>query len=208
MTVLHERSSGGGTSSPPPITIDMIRHFPDEKNYSKYVDSVLADFRFVKGFFPLLNVSILPTVIPRELFIYGWLIPAELCDNAEKDANIKRFGIYILANYPATYPEDDVEVEDICRVIDWNLIPENHRHRKIIDGRPTGLCTHHPFGEINDVPFKHRTVKILASAWKLYYQYMEYIKTGIWNLHDLPHGKEALRILKRQGYKNHSGRKL
>jgi len=43
----------------------------------------------------------LPTVKPRELFIYGWLLPADLCDTTVKEANIKRFGMYIRAFIPA-----------------------------------------------------------------------------------------------------------
>lgn len=197
-----------GTKHPPLITDKIIRQFPEEDNYNEYVKNVLTDFKFVKEFFPLLNICMLPTVKPRELFIHGWLLPADLCGDIEQENNAKRFGMYILAHYPIKYPDEDVEVEDICETIDWGIIPIKHRHRRYIDGRLTGLCTHHPYGEINDVPSKHRTVKILMSAWKLYYQYREYIETGVWSLPDLPHGDEALRILKRQGYINCMEKKL
>jgi hypothetical protein len=208
MTQENFRRYKGRTNCPPIITDKIIRKFPEGRSYSDYLNNVFSDFKFVKEFFPLLNICMLPTVQPRELFIYGWLLPIDLCAEIEKEANIKRFGMYILSHYPSKYPEEDVEVEDICRTIDWGLIPEKHRHRKLLDGRPTGLCTHHPYGEVNDVPKKHRTVKILTSAWKLYYQYKEYIKTGVWSLPDLPHGDEALRILEKQGYINRMGRKL
>lgn len=202
MTQNSKEGNKGRIVCPPPINNKIIREFPEDLSYNDYFNSVLSDFAFVKGFFPLLNICMLPTVKPKELYIYGWLLPASLCNTRDIEANIKRFGMYILAYYPNKYPEEDVEVEDICGVINWNLIPEEHRHIKIIDGRLTGLCTHHPDGEINDVPFKHRTVKILTSAWKLYYQYTQYINGGIWNLPDLPHGDKAMRILKKEGHKH------
>lgn len=182
------------------ITNKIIRQFPESQNYSEYLNKVLVDFKFVKEFFPFLNICMLPTVKPKELFIYGWLVPYDLCCYLDKNTNIDTLGIYILAHYPSEYPDKDIEVEDICRSIDWINIPEKHRHIKCLDGRETGLCTHHPYGEINDVPKKHRTVKILASAWKIYYQYKQYIGTKNWELQDLPHGNEALRILKNEGY--------
>ncbi|MGI6684444.1 MAG: hypothetical protein ACOX47_02925 [Bacillota bacterium] len=202
-TVNEER-----TNCPPLITDELIRVFPVGRNYNEYFKNVLSDYRFAKEFFPLLNICMLPTVKPREIYMYGWLLPNILCNTTEKEENIKKYGIYILAYYSSNYPEEDIEVEDICGAINWELIPERYRHRTLINGRPTGLCTHHPDGEINDVPNKHRTVKILMSAWKLYYQYKEYLRTGVWSLPDLPHGDEAYRILKKQGYIDRVGRKL
>lgn len=170
----------------------VIKQFSGERDYDEYINDVFSNFRFVNEFFPLLNICLLPTVAPKELFIYGWLLPADLCGILKKE----EFGMYILAYYPSKYPKEDIEVEDICKKIDWNLIPKRHRHIRALRGRQI-LCTHHPAGEINDVPVNQRTVKILMSAWKLYYQYKKYIKTKVWDLDDLPHESDAaLKILK------------
>lgn len=174
------------------LNYKLTQPFPSGKDFNQYFHTSRNDFRFIKEFFPLLKICILPTVKPRQIFLYGWLLPAELCEFCTNEIDITRYGFYIYSYYPIGFPEDDIEVEDIFGTINWSLIPVKHRHINYVNGRLTGLCTHHPYGEINDVPSNHRSVKILMSAWKLYYQCIQYINSGVWDLPDLPHGNEAL----------------
>ncbi len=195
MSKANNPKTQGKTLSFPLIDESVIAPFNSDYCYMDYKKKVLEDFRNVKTFFPTLEICILPTVKPREIFIYGWLVPKDLGLLLSPEEDFKRYGIYIIALYPSKFPDDDITVEDINRTINWSLVPDRHRHRKTINGRNTGLCTHHPDGEINSVSRDNRSVKILMSAWKLFFQYSKYVETGKWELEDLPHGEAARAFL-------------
>lgn len=174
-----------------------ILHFKDGYEYSEYANKVFKDFLKVKTFFPLLNICMLPTIKMKEIFIYGQLVPKDLYNLLKTDSHYEKYSLYIFASYPFNFPYDDITVVDAYETIRWDLVPKEHRHIKCFNGKLTGLCTHHPLGEINDVKQEYRSIKILMSAWKLFYQVNLYLETGKWELEELPHGNEALKYIKK-----------
>lgn len=165
-------------------------------NYSIYKEMVYADFNRVKDFFPLLYICE-PPLQSKEIAIYGNLIPNEIY-KLTNDKNLQELSITINAKYPTKFPEQNLyNIRDVTRKINWETIPPEHIHRFGVDGL---LCTYHPQGEINNEPMEERTVKILLSAYRLYYQYIYFIKHGEWIIDDLPHGSLADPILKKEGY--------
>lgn len=195
-----------GTKSPGSfiLTDSITEVFPGDINYDSYIKDVSRDFNIVKSFFSDLKLCTIPTLQIRESFIYGWIIPPHLQDVVKTVTDKRRYGLYIIAVYPSEYGNKDVDivVEDPLKSIDWSKIPEKHRHKATFRRRPV-LCTHHPKAEINDVPKEFRTVKILSSAWKLYDQYREYLRTKKWTLPDRRHGSEADLQLYKEGYLRH-----
>lgn len=188
----------GKLQSFPLIDNKLIVPFDKDYDFNRYYDKVSKDFELVKSFFPLLRICMPPTVEPKEIFIFGKLVPRDLVPLLNSEEIEKKYSFYIFASYPSNFPDEDITVEDVCGAIDWRLVPSEHRHIKYINGRLTGLCTHHPNGEINSVKSEHRSTKILMSAWKLYYQVVSFIEGGKWELPDLPHGDEALKFINKR----------
>lgn len=177
-----------------------IPDFPLSKDFNKYYQMVMEDFQIVKNYFPLLQIVCLPTTKPKEIFISGNLIPMEVLQECVTPNDIERNSLYILGIYPNDYPEDNIYVEDFYEKINWSKVPYEHRHQNIHPRTyRKALCTHHPNGEVNALKQNVRTVAILSSAWKLYRQYKEYLKTKKWILKDLRHGHEGTLQLKRTG---------
>lgn len=179
---------------------NFIPDFPLDTDFSEYSRIVMKDFKNLKNYFPLLNVTSLPTIKPKEIFITGNLIPWNLLEKCVTLKDIERNSLYILGTYPSNYPDEDIYVEDFYEKINWGNIPYKHRHKRI---HPKTnriiLCTHHPNGEVNAFKERERTVAILSSAWKLYVQYKKYLKVNKWTLKDLKHGFEGASQLKKMG---------
>lgn len=163
--------------------------------YDVYRKKVYEDFKIVKDFFPLLDI-IEPPKPGGKFVISGRLIPFDIY-KFTTEVSIEEVSIIINATYPIDFPERTInEVKDVYAKIDWNQIPEQHRHRY-----GTGnLCTHHPFGEISNVAIEERSIKILFSAYRLYCQYIAFKETGVWSINDLPHGFLADFKLIKEGY--------
>ncbi|MBV1821218.1 adenylate/guanylate cyclase domain-containing protein, partial [Bacteroidales bacterium MSK.15.36] len=177
----------------------IINDFDSDYNFSRYLTLVKNDFNIVKKFFPLLKLTILPTIKPKEIFITGKLIPYEVFKKCNSDSDINRYSIYILATYPSNFNDENIYVEDMYKKIDWSKIPYEHQHLGSYRNKEI-LCTHHERGEINSISKSERTIAILFSAWKLYIQYKEFQKTNKWTLKGLPHGHiEAIEKLKLAG---------
>ncbi len=176
----------------------VIYNFNLNDDFSRYSTLVKDDFKIAKGFFPLLKLSILPTVKPKEIFIMGDLIPYGVLKNCNSEYDINRYSIYIMATYPSNFNNEDIYVEDIYREINWENIPPKHRHFRYHKDKEI-LCTHHLLGEINGIPKSERSIAILFSAWKLYIQYKKFQRTNEWVLPDLLHGTEAIKELKQMG---------
>lgn len=182
------------------IEQQFIPVFTSGKDFNKYYHMVMEDFRIVRSYFPLLQIICLPTTKPKEIFITGKLIPIEVLEECETLNDIERNSLYILGIYPSDYPEDNIYVEDFYEKINWNKVPYEHKHQNLHPKTYRKvLCTHHPDGEVNALKQSDRTVAILSSAWKLYRQYKEYLKTKKWTLKDLRHGHEGTLQLKRTG---------
>lgn len=176
----------------------IIPEFDLEYDFSKYISLVKDDFKVVKKFFPLLKLTILPTTVPKEIFMKGKLIPYEILKKCDSDKDISRSSICIRAIYPSNFDENNIYVEDIYNVIDWSNIPEKHRHFRSYE-RIKALCTHSEYGKINSLANTEKSLAILLSAWKLYIQYKRFQRTKKWELKDLRHGYEGIKQLKQMG---------
>ena len=178
----------------------LIPYFPLDQDFNNYYSVVMEDFQKVKGYFPLLQITCLPTIKLKEVFITGNLIPVDVLKKCLTPQDIGRNSLYILGIYPSEYPLDNIYVEDLHQKINWAKVPDKHRHQNIYyKTNRIILCTHHPYGEINALKPSERTIAILSSAWKLYRQYKDYLKTKKWILKDLRHGHEGILQLKRLG---------
>lgn len=184
----------------PSIKNYFIPDFPLYKDFNDYYNRVMEDFHNLKNYFPLIQITILPTVKPKEIYITGNLIPIEVLQKCVTTKDIERNSLYILGIYPIKYPEDNIYVEDFYQKINWSRVPYEHIHQNVHPKTNRKvLCTHHPYGEINGLKQRDRTVAILSSAWKLYRQYKEYLRTKKWTLKDLRHGYEGTLQLKKTG---------
>lgn len=173
------------------IENNFIPDFPCNKNFDEYYESVIKDFHIVKDYFPLLQITSLPTVKAKEIFITGKLIPQDVLKKCVSIKDIERNSFYILGIYPSEFPKDNMYVEDFYEKINWSGIPDKHKHRRIyVKNKRIVLCTHHPDGEINGFKQDFRSVAVLASAWKLYIQCKKYYITNKWLLKDLRHKDE------------------
>lgn len=165
------------------------------KNYQEYNKIVMEDFRRIKNEFPLLKICYIPTVKQKELCITGRLIPKNTLDNCKTEKDIQRWSINIRVIYPSNISKQDIVVEDVDKKINWTRIPQEHKHENVYNNNIRVLCTHHPNGEINMFSEEKRSIKILYSAWSIYIQYRQYLKTGKWTLRDLKHGDEGKKQL-------------
>lgn len=176
----------------------LMADFNLKYNFPKYLSLVKSDFNIVKEYFPLLNLTILPTNRAKEIFITGKLIPYEILQECSSQNDIDMNSIYILAIYPSDFNDSDIYVQDLYDKIDWSKIPYEHWHIRPNKGREI-ICTHHLDGEINDIAKAERSIAILFSAWKLYIQCKEFPVTKKWILKDLKHGNDAIRQLRLMG---------
>lgn len=144
-----------------------------------------------------MEITSLPTVTHKEIFIYGYALDKEVVKYCKTEVDKKKHGIYILGIYPSDFPKSEIIIEDFKQKIQWSKIPAEHRHINTYNGR-TVLCTHHPNGEINELPLDKRSVAVIDSAWRLFMQYKKYLKSGIWTLAELPHGTVADNLLKKE----------
>lgn len=164
-------------------------------DYNIYKEKVFADFKRVKDFFPLLSLAE-PPLTSSSFVLYGNLIPFNIYKYTSKD-NIEDHSIYINATYPLEFPSKNITaVKDIYSKINWSLVPAKHRHIYTTGN----MCTHHPYGEITKVPVEERSIKILFSAYRLFYQYKSFLETGEWIIDDLSHGILANLSLIKEGY--------
>src|SRR5699024_6543129 len=106
-----------------PIKQEYIPDFPLKNDFNKYYHMVIRDFQTVKVYFPLLKITCLPTVNPKEIFITGNLIPIEVYQECVTLEDIERNSIHIFAIYPNNYPNDNIYVEDLGEKINWSKIP-------------------------------------------------------------------------------------
>ncbi|MCJ8343694.1 MAG: hypothetical protein MJH09_12755 [Cetobacterium sp.] len=143
-------------------------------------------------------MTFLPTLKPKEIFIYGEVIDKELLEHCKSKIDIKKNSIYILGIYPSNFPKQEIVIEDFKQKIDWNKIPLKHNHINTYKNNRTVLCTHHPNGEINELLTEKRSIAVIYSAWRLFIQYKKYLKSGVWTLNDLPHGLDAVKLLKKE----------
>lgn len=164
-------------------------------NYEEYNKIVIEDFKRISNEFPLLKICYVPTIKQKEICISGQLIPKSFFDKCKNEKDIQRWSINIRAIYPSNISEEDIVVEDVDKKINWIRIPQEHRHENIYRNKIRVLCTHHPNGEINIFSKEIRSIKILYSAWNIYIQYKQYLKTGKWTLSDLKHGDEGKKQL-------------
>lgn len=174
----------------------MIPEFNGE-SFQDYYEKVMRDFTNLKKEFPLLKVTMLPTRKLKKIFIKGKLIPKEVLDNCVRKSQIEKNSIDIIAIYPNNFPQAEITVKDINGKIDWSKLPDKHRHRRIIDDIEY-LCTHHPNGEINSIHVNKRSSIVLNNAWKIYAQYVKYLKDKKWIIAELPHGLKAATTLMRE----------
>lgn len=179
------------------IDNDIIPDYSGE-NFPKYYNRVKEDFEKVKEQFPLLRITSLPTVTHKEIFIYGYALDKEIVKCCKTNVDIRKRGIYILGIYPSEFPEKEIIIKDLKQRIDWSKIPIQHRHINTYEKYKDALCTHHPNGEINELPMGKRSITVIDSAWRLFIQYKKYLKSGIWTLDELPHGLEADKVLKKE----------
>ena len=137
----------------------------------------------------------LPTRIHNEIYVIGDLISKDLCELCKRDIDIKRNSIYILGIYPSNFPNAQLEVHDLYNKINWNNIPDRHKHYYRYKGIRV-LCTHYPKGEINGFTQEQKTIEILKCSWHLFMQCKKYCKNKKWTLRDLPHdANKAEKIL-------------
>lgn len=182
------------------IEPEFIPDFPIDSDYNGYRKLVLEDYLIVKEYFPLLKLTSLPCLNPKEIYITGNLIPIEVYNDCKSSYDIDRNSFKILSIYPYDFPNDNIYVEDFYGKIDWAKIPCEHRHQNLHPKTKREiLCTHHPYGEINGFRQNERTIAILFSAWKIYRQYKTYQITKEWTLPDLEHGDNAKEQLKEMG---------
>lgn len=172
------------------VNIDMIPDY-NESDFCNYYKKVKDDFKKIKKEFPLIKITSLPTVKPKEIYLHGLLISNEVLELCRRDIDVKKSSIEILALYPSDYPKSEIVIEDINKKILWSKIPKEHQHINIYRNGREVFCTHHPKGEINEFPVEERSVVVLKSAWNIYFQYKEYLQKGVWTLKDLPHGKKG-----------------
>lgn len=177
----------------------IIPKFDTNNDFTKYFTLVNEDFKKVRQFFPLMKLSMLPTNEPQEIFISGKLIPYEVLKICGSEMDIGRNSISVMAIYPSDFNKSNICVKDVDGKIDWNKIPQEHRHYRYYKNLEI-ICTHHELGEINGIPNSERSIAILYSAWRLFIHYIKYQKTGKWTLKDLKHdGVGAIGQLKRLG---------
>lgn len=169
-----------------------------EKEFDQYYHTVVEDFRHIKAHFPLLNLTLLPTIVPMEMYISGRLIPKEMLDKCKGAYQIDKFSIEIVVVYPQEFPAKQIEVIDYKGKIQWDKVPIQHTHVNTWRDVEV-LCTHHPNGEINALESEKRTTAILKTSWNLYQACGRYLRTGEWELKDLKHGSEAIPQLKDMG---------
>lgn len=182
------------------IKQEFIPDFSEDLDFNDYYKSVVEDFKNIKSYFPLLQLTVLPTNKSKEIFMTGNLLPKEVKDKCLSNKDIERYSIYILGIYPSEFPDDDIYVEDFHKKIDWSKLPERHIHENIYrKNKRKVLCTHHPNGEINRLSQRERSIAILSNTWKMYRHYKEYLKTGRWTMKDLRHGDEGTIQLKKSG---------
>ena len=168
-------------------------------DFNKYYNYVIKDFENLKSYFPLMQLSIEPTMIPMEIYAIGKLIPYEIEKKCKTKGDRNRNSIDVRIIYPSEYPNEVVVIEDINKKIDRNKIPIEHWHINPYKDEIKVFCTHHPGGEINTIDDKLKSIAICHSAWSLYMQYKSYIKDNIWILKDLKHGEDAVKQLKAMG---------
>ena len=172
------------------VNTDMIPDY-NENDFCSYYRKVKNDFKKIKKEFPLLKITSLPTVKPKEIYMHGLLISNKVLNLCKREIDVKRNSIEILAIYPSDYPKSEIVVEDLMKKISWDKIPKAHQHINFYRNGREVLCTHHPNGEINEFPIEVRSVAVLKSAWNIYFQYKEYLKKRVWTLKDLPHGTKG-----------------
>lgn len=143
-------------------------------------------------------MTFLPTIVPKEIFIYGEVIDKKILQCCKSKIYIRKNSIYILGIYPSNFPKQEIVIEDFKQKIDWDKIPPKHKHLNSYKNSRYVLCTHHPNGEINELAIEKRSIAVINSAWRLFIQYKKYLESGIWTLNELPHGSEADKLLKKE----------
>src|SRR5690625_476754 len=154
------------------IENEMIPDFPEKKDFNIYYKRVMKDYKNISGFFPYLKITNLITCHPKEIFIYGNLIPYQVAVKCQSNKDIQRNSLYIIGIYSNEFPNKPLYIVDFYEKIKWSQIPEQHRHRRKHPETDIDiLCTHHPNEEINEYSISDRNIVVLSSAWKLYIQF-------------------------------------
>lgn len=152
--------------------------------------AIWADYMYLKQVYPELNMCGVE-VNPR--IAVGTVILPEL--RSEPREIRARLALPIKVVYSNNFPEQEITVYDAEKMINWDAVPYEHRH-KFGD---LSLCTHHTKALKLVRNEDNRSILIVRSAILLYLAFLECVDTGKWpeKFKDLPHGDAAIRILKR-----------
>ncbi|MCK9314002.1 MAG: hypothetical protein M0P20_08155 [Methanocorpusculum sp.] len=152
--------------------------------------AIWKDFQSLKMMYPELEMCVLEAE-PR-IAIGTVTLPELRTEPREVRA---RLSLPIWVVYPDNFPNQEIRVFDVGKIINWELVSEEHRH-----DTTKGLCTHHS-EELKYIRHKeNESILIVRSAILLYLAYLECVKNGKWpvTFKDLPHNPtDALKILNR-----------
>lgn len=154
-----------------------------DKLLAQYILDIKEIRGKLKNKFPLLHLSILPTNVMREAFIYGNLIPAKnLLEFGEDIVIENNIALPIFAIIKVDYQTKGIKVYDCCRRIQWSHIEPEIRH--CMRGDNGLICTHHE----SDMKGDNGVFEVLESAWRLFIEYCKYDRVGKFDLKCHEHG--------------------
>lgn len=161
----------------------------------KYINNIERHIEEVIKFFPYLKICYIVPYRDYPLFyLSGILIPKKFIDKYSITYNdlVKSNEplLRITAVIPFDYQNKGCKVYDSDCVIDWELIPDKHKHCNGSSCFGNELCTHLP-DQAGDM--SNPILENLKTAYRLFTESQNYIKNGKWNLKEYSHGEEGRR---------------
>lgn len=139
--------------------------------------------------------KVFPNLIFYNVFLAGPALAGPVCSEGflTMRSSIRRANSIFIKVLYKNYPSQPVEIYDVEKKIDWNVVPLEHWH----DNGDGFLCTHHEI-ELKEKPLCEWTRLQIESALRLFYQVEICKNGGMWTLPDLPHGDAGTRVLEKE----------
>lgn len=164
-------------------------------NLDNYIDILRKNISEAIDYFPLLKIEpFIPLVKQPRRFLKGPLIPKTFLEQHRipyEDLVKSNYPIMeVCVEIPYEYLTKGCIIYDVKNKIDWDRIPEEHRHNNGKGEFGNIICSHLP-QEAKDMD--NPILENLRTTYRLYVEYCNYLKTMEWNLDEYSHGNEGVK---------------
>ena len=163
-----------------------------ENELKNYQENIYKHIIETLDMFPYLTCALIPKSDYPEFVLKGLLIESDyLISNSLTIKTAQSYFknlLLVRVVIPLDYRMTGCKIYDVNKVIDWNKLPDEHRHFNGSFDYGNLICSHLP-EEVPDMD--NPILENLRTTFKLFLAYNYYIKTKQWKMEEYKHGESG-----------------